>query len=281
MLTDEKDDFHGLSPSAWTAAAQALKDHGVVLLRGLVSPEQVSAIRARLHVHSSAIDKKRAGKEANTLVREFDSQPLYDEDPELDATVTSTFGRQHLSLRKRPIVEDVMPAQVGAMPLIWEHLCAANVSESLPYVSEVQLLLTEPCAVDQFWHVDNANHGLTVFIPLTPVPADIGPTLFLPGSHHLFDGSDFFGRVTRLFSSLLSSDGVAVGTMNAGDCLIYDSRIIHRGAANMRYDKCRVALVYRYDYQRPPGQTAMGTQLVSWTGSLLAALQRGYAALPT
>lgn len=34
---------------------------------------------------------------------------------------------------------------------------------------QVQLLVTDPCAIDQFWHVDNTAPGLTLFIPLTQV----------------------------------------------------------------------------------------------------------------
>eukprot|EP00435_Cladocopium_sp_Y103_P075387 s7_g57.t1 len=38
----------------------------------------------------------------------------------------------------------------------------------------------------RFWHVDNAASGVTLIVPLTPVPEDMGATLLLPGSHQLF-----------------------------------------------------------------------------------------------
>lgn len=94
-------------------------------------------------------------------------------------------------------------AQKGALPLVWEHLSrqrAAAGRQDWPYVSEVQLMVSEPCATDQsgllskgprvsrvrFWHVDNASSGLTLVVPLTAVPEDMGATLLLPGSHGLF-----------------------------------------------------------------------------------------------
>ena len=40
----------------------------------------------------------------------------------------------------------------------------------LPYLSEVQLAICDPLAEAQFWHKDNAAHGLTVLVPLTNMP---------------------------------------------------------------------------------------------------------------
>merc|ERR1719203_247581 len=126
------------------------------------------------------------------------------------------------------------------------------------YVSEVQILVSDPCAVDQFWHIDNTAPGVTVLLPLTPVPEEIGPTAFLPSSHLLFGkgpGSSpgLIGRCMAFASSMLTADGVPATSMNAGDALIYDSRLLHYGKANRLYDRTRVALVFRCDFMRPPG----------------------------
>lgn len=198
--------------------------------------------------------------------------------------VSSTLGRKHIYLRERALEEAVSFVQAGVMPLVWEHLIRAPAAAAgkKAYVSEVQLLVTDPCAADQYWHIDNRSHGLTLVVPLTTVPANLGASLFIPGSHHLFQTDQ--GRVTRwksFLSSVLGSDGPLVTPMLAGDALLYDSRCIHRGTVNRRYDRSSVALVFRYDYERPPGLGMFMAQFLSWSGNTLSVLHRFYSLLPT
>jgi len=279
-------EVHGLEPGEWERAAEALREHGVVLLRGLLPHDDVLAIRERLQVQVSALDWRRTRKGQMPPVRDFDPEGLLEEDPEL-TVVGSAPGRRHCILRRQVLEGPMRGAQAGAMPLVWQHLAAdanavsGGTEKRAPYVSEMQLLVTDPCAEDQFWHIDNRFRGLTLFIPITDVPADLGPDVFLPGSHHLFDESlGHFSRVRKFMSSFLASDGVSAGTMKAGDALVYDSRIIHRDAANTRYDRSRLALVFRYDFERPPGYGVLGTQLVAWSGKWLASLGGLYSSLP-
>lgn len=253
-----------------------------------MSPSQVVLLRRRLEMHVSALDarsqRRHGGNRDVGFIREYDTQPLQDADPDLQY-VMSSIGRKHFCLRGRLLEEVVCDVQAGALPLIWEHLTSASPastsSKRSAYVSEIQLVVTESGAVDRFWHIDNANPGLTLVVPLTPLPEDMGPNLFMPGSHHFFEQER--GRSDRLrscASSLLASNGAAVATMEAGDALLYDSRVIHRGTANRRYDRTGVALVFRYDFERPPGYGAMGTWAISWGGSALAGLMGFYAKLP-
>lgn len=275
-----------LQPQDWAPAADALDQHGAVLLRDLIPQAEVCKLRTRLHVLTSALDARarqndKAGRQAGPI-REYNANLLQEEDPELEFVVSS-IGRLHFYLRGRELEKAVRDVQAGALPLIWEHLSAGvpGAPTRQPYVSEVQLLISDPCASDQFWHMDNAARGLTLFVPLTPLPEELGPNLLLPGSHHLFDEElQLSGRLGKFFSSLLCSDGIAVAAMDSGDALLYDSRLVHRGAANRRYDRACVALVFRYDFDRPPGFGPVGTCLVSWTGTLLAGFQRFYSKLP-
>eukprot|EP00927_Polykrikos_kofoidii_P087094 TRINITY_DN9953_c0_g3_i1.p1 TRINITY_DN9953_c0_g3~~TRINITY_DN9953_c0_g3_i1.p1 ORF type:complete len:504 (-),score=98.24 TRINITY_DN9953_c0_g3_i1:245-1756(-) len=278
--------LRSLSVEDWEAAATALEAHGVVRLRQMVPVKLVEALRDLLGVQASVLDKRRADDQGLAPVRLYHTASVKELDPELEP-VTSSPGRRHYHLRGSKLEEAVRHLQAGAMPLVWEHLMrtasAVGVASggSLPYLSEVQLIVSEPCAADQFWHIDNKAGGITVFVPLTAVPEDMGPTHFLPGSHHFFEPQrSQLSRFGACAESLLSSEGVAIGAMQAGDALIYDSRIIHRGAANRRYDRTRMALIYRFDFERPPGIGALGTQFVAWTGGALAKLQRLYVALP-
>ena len=80
----------------------------------------------------------------------------------------------------------------------------------------------------QRWHKDGINenesdepHALTVFVPLQPLTAANGPTEFRLGSH----------RRRANDAKRLRQDGVAV-TCDAGDALLFDYRVDHRGLAN-------------------------------------------------
>jgi len=303
FLSDQEasPELRSLQPQDWASAAEALDHHGAVLLRDYIPQAEVCKLRTRLHVLESALDARarrnaKGGQQAGPI-REYNTDLLQEEDPELEFVV-STPGRRHFYLRGRQLEQAVREIQAGAMPLIWEHLSAGMPGPPArqPYVSEVQLLITDPCATDQFWHIDNSARGLTLFVPLTPLPEELGPNVFLPGTHHLFEeeftkwflansNTAAAGKrpdgAGKFISSLLGSDGLAVAAMESGDALLYDSRLVHRGAANRRYDRACVALVFRYDFERPPGFGPVGTFLVSWSGIFLAGFQRFYSKLPS
>mmetsp|Transcript_60494 Transcript_60494/g.128245 ORF Transcript_60494/g.128245 Transcript_60494/m.128245 type:complete len:486 (-) Transcript_60494:53-1510(-) len=271
------------------ACADALEANGVVLLGNILARPEVQALRDRFQLQISALDQKKTKDGSFPPVRTFIPEALEAEDPDL-VVVQSTTGRHHYILRGRPLEMAVSAAQAGAVPVLWTFLeraarAAGLPEDSRPYISEVQLLVSDPCAVDQFWHVDNTAPGLTLFIPLTEVPEDLGPTLFHPGSQWYYGqvpgSSSVFSRLSNFASSFLSSEGVMVGAMGAGDGLLYDSRIIHRGAINKRYDRTRVALVFRYDFKRPPGIGVVGSQVLSWAGNSLALFQSFYSKLPS
>lgn len=278
-----------LAPAESAKAVDAMSEHGFALLKSFLSRGRIDAMRETLQMKVSALDFSRSGKGKVPPVREYDMSWIQEKDEDLEPHM-STMGRRHLYLRDRFLEEVVRDVQAGLMPLVWDYLekaagaCGMRPGQR-PYLSEVQLLVTDPCAVGQFFHVDNVQPGITVMVPLTNVPAEIGPTCFLPGSHHLVGptpGQDpgFFSRLSAFTSSAFSTDGVTVGAMSAGDALIYDSRMLHYGAANKLYDRTRVALVFRYDFERPPGMGLVGAQLTSWAGNILGQVLKVYAALP-
>jgi hypothetical protein len=80
----------------------------------------------------------------------------------------------------------------------------------------------------QRWHKDGNHenesdepHALTVFVPLQPLTAANGPTEFRLGSH----------RRRADDAKRMRQDGVAV-MCDAGDALLFDYRVDHRGLAN-------------------------------------------------
>ena len=115
-------------------------------------------------------------------------------------------GRRHFLLRGTDFAEQVVvPLLAPIMPLCYRYFCE-NRPDASPgsllndgdnklrparlYLSECQLLVSDPGAVNQMWHCDNLNPGLTVILPLTEVDDELGPTHLLPGTH-LFPGCSF------------------------------------------------------------------------------------------
>lgn len=85
-----------------------------------------------------------------------------------------------------------------------------------------------PEAPHQHWHADGWQEGLfTVFVPLVDVTAAKGPTELRPGSHT---------KDVVLGGRLLHSGDPRVESarplLRAGEVLIFDFRVAHRGTAN-------------------------------------------------
>lgn len=82
-------------------------------------------------------------------------------------------------------------------------------------------------------------HCLSVFVPLIDLSLELGPTEFFPGSH-LHDPSRF-NEVMRG-----EAQGVAFDKAKAGDAIIFDYRIQHRGLANLTESSPRPLLYFTY-----------------------------------
>jgi hypothetical protein len=83
-------------------------------------------------------------------------------------------------------------------------------------LTQVQFLLAQPGSEHQIWHRDNIAPGLTLIIALKDVKGN-GPTELQLGSH--LDNFNIFN----------DHDEVLLGCLTAGDALLYDARMIHRG----------------------------------------------------
>lgn len=201
--------------------------------------------------------------------------------------------------------EEVVPLLAPVMPLVYRYF-AEHRPDALPgylfnggggtdegeappqpapapqnvrgFLSECQLLVTDPGAVPQIWHRDNRQPGLTVLMPLTDVDDEVGPTQLLPGTHHLVAGG-----AIRATAALQRSGGSASAVpLVPGDLLVYDARLLHRGLGNMSYNRCRVIFAMRFDYTDtpPPGATVLQTQAARLVGALLDCLGSFYTLLP-
>jgi hypothetical protein len=152
----------------------------------------------------------------------------------------------------------------------WVRAVRAALRDPTPEVS-ASLIMSAPGATDQAWHADGPHlsvlrpleawealhagdgrpgsppHGLCLFLPLIDVTPQRGCTQMWLGSHAwggLVEeapralGPDAMGPLARWGAVLWP-------TVPAGTGILYDYRLVHRGAANTEAERPVVQLVYR------------------------------------
>lgn len=237
------------------AATGALNRQGFVVIRRALTLEQLQEIQqATFSTSGSAAEGAAKMKEV---------------DPNIYCT-RPTYGRLHCLLRGSLIENSLIQMQRLFMPLIHSYLPtdpgapqrgAPLHPKTRVFVSEMQTVNADPLAHVQPWHRDNSHRGLTIFIPLVSIHPSNGPTELLPFSHTLCgdeEGSSTWFRwlrcLPRFMRQVLAGGDTVRIQLQAGDVLVYDSRLLHRGQANETWQP-RPSLVLRYDYEEtpPPG----------------------------
>ncbi|KAF4684365.1 hypothetical protein FOZ62_021893, partial [Perkinsus olseni] len=109
----------------------------------------------------------------------------------------------------------------------------------------MQMVVANPVAQGQFWHLDNGAGGLTVVVPLTLDDEMLGPLMVLPGSHHVAgkNATDWWWtRALKVFKGALTSsgpDGNTSITYDLGDAIIYSGKMIKRERGNRKYNRSK------------------------------------------
>eukprot|EP00933_Yihiella_yeosuensis_P048035 TRINITY_DN4403_c4_g1_i1.p1 TRINITY_DN4403_c4_g1~~TRINITY_DN4403_c4_g1_i1.p1 ORF type:complete len:488 (+),score=88.35 TRINITY_DN4403_c4_g1_i1:88-1551(+) len=291
-----------VQPAAWGGAATSpeavddtIKSWGAALLRGTLAPEDLAQLRCDFGlggVASSAgkrPDPPRRAAEVGMRMQQFDPNV---------AMGRYTYGRLHILLRGSPTYEPPAVAVHSALaPLVYHHFRDALASGDEVFLSEAQLIVSDPCAEVQRWHVDSVGGpGLTAFIPLTSVTLQRGPQQILPGTHALNDSQlSIRERLRQCLGSLCATHG-AVTTVsqgkssdaasaqlvwNAGDALVLDSRTLHRGLGNDSLGAPVPLLVVRYDLSSkpPPGCRRSWLLWMTRFGGMLESLFNFYSAV--
>jgi len=138
-------------------------------------------------------------------------------------------------------------------------------------LTDVQFLNAYPYSTNQIWHRDNKFKGLTAIVALQDIRQN-GPTELIVGSHAT--SFSLWNAIKQRESSLL------LGCINAGDTILYDARIFHRGRGNNMKEEDRPVLVLRWDNAKtpPPGMgmivTMANTYIGCWYYAVLSALQK-------
>ena len=200
-------------------------------------------------------------------------RPLIDDFAYSDAASRST-GRMEvrLPLAASPACGDPDACSLAhfASNAPWVRAVRAALRDPTPEVT-ASLIVSVPGATDQAWHADGPHlgalrpheawealhagdvrpgsppHGLCVFLPLVDVTPQRGCTQMWLGSHAwggLVEeapralGPDAGGPLARWGAVLWP-------TVPAGAGVMYDYRLVHRGAANSEAERPVVQLVYR------------------------------------
>jgi ectoine hydroxylase-related dioxygenase (phytanoyl-CoA dioxygenase family) len=142
------------------------------------------------------------------------------------------------------------------------------------------VVFSRPGSPAQQWHIDSPHesaedrpaHAVNVLLALADIPLAAGPTEVARGTHLLTNhlqrpwldrDSLLYQSATEVTPSILRQAGQggdaveqsAVQAMEAGDVLIFDDRILHRGLAN---DSQQERWVAYFSYLRPrPGLDAI------------------------
>jgi ectoine hydroxylase-related dioxygenase (phytanoyl-CoA dioxygenase family) len=115
---------------------------------------------------------------------------------------------------------------------------AARVLGGPPALASCSLVVSEPGAMDQAWHVDGPHqrvdkhlgcHVLNAFLPLVDVERNMGPTQFRPASHLL---TRDLARQFMLAWAAKQLRPVHAPLLKRGSALLFDYRVLHRGLAN-------------------------------------------------
>ncbi|CAE7547498.1 unnamed protein product [Symbiodinium natans] len=261
-------------------------EDGAILLSDAVPLEAVDALRHQLKIGPAP----RPVREVPT--REVLALTASTTPPQEPST-----GRRHFLLRGTVLAEEsLVPLLAPLMPLVLRFfeefrpdaapgrlLQGAIGAEERPprlFLSECQLLISDPGAVPQMWHRDNLMPGLTIVLPVSEVTSELGPTELLPGTQHLLRGA---GGLGSCFRSLGRAGGaLAPAPLRPGEALLFDARLLHRGLGNRSYSNCRVVVVMRLDMldTTPPGATVAQTTVARIFGKLLQGLSYAYGFLP-
>jgi hypothetical protein len=121
------------------------------------------------------------------------------------------------------------PPSLSSLAPFFSELFGGEDAEFFEYAA----LVSDSGSLSQRVHSDTTWQAAcpvyTVFIALQDVTSDMGPTIFIPGSHTQEQHQQF--RSSR--HQWLSEAGYVEGAVKRGDVVIMDSRTYHCGSANI------------------------------------------------
>ena len=215
------------------AAASAFETQGVLRVDGAISPqtaaELLNEINATLERELSRAGQRGSsrGLPSESFGNVYCKGNRYDLKLPLDGVAAKALKEAIDKLR--PFLEDVAGGERA-------KLC------------EFAALVSDPGSMRQPVHPDTNYRRdrcvLTSFVALQDVTADMGPTIFIPGSHTASAHLAFRDAGERGGPALAAPNRVA--TLSAGDATLFDSRLLHCGGGN-ESDRRRVLFYFSFE----------------------------------
>ncbi|KAF4691855.1 hypothetical protein FOZ63_004951 [Perkinsus olseni] len=308
-------------------ALELLKDDGFVRVSNLIDLDVIKSVRDKLHVKCPKVYQRGEEWEEMTT-QEVDTEDVEEGDEECFVVDSANGRRHYLIRRSQyealahgvlrgimPLIYRYMEAERSdtllakgsdapkdattplkdilpeVQPVIKDDGSGPDLIPSVAprlYISDMQMVVANPVAQGQFWHLDNGAGGLTVVVPLTLDDEMLGPLMVLPGSHHVAgkNATDWWWtRALKVFKGALTSsgpDGNTSITYDLGDAIIYSGKMIKRERGNRKYNRSKVYLVWRFDFTDtpPPGQNVFQTVWYDICGYFLDHLKKFYFWMP-
>ena len=235
---------------------------GVVVRRDAVCRDAVAACRASAEELAAEATRRATAKGADAG----------DASAGFHFADVSQRGPFRLDLRLGAALESP-PFDALDLSAIWPHVRTALGEDAV--LRRRGLVVGLPGAEDQKYHADAPRvppevwaehestaavqpaHSLVVFLPLSDLNEENGPTAFLPGSHQRWTSDALEAEADAPGSS--SAGAPAILDVDAGDAVIFDSRTQHAGGAN-RSQRTRPILYLVF--ARPWFDEAMHRRLV-------------------
>ena len=114
--------------------------------------------------------------------------------------------------------------------------------------NELACLISEPGSLQQPLHPDTPYTPrpplYAAFVALQDVDVEMGPTIYLPGTHTKEEHTAFYGgnldvgrdhtghRTNRINEDYIASKPVRLGLLSKGDVALYNQQVLHCGGAN-------------------------------------------------
>jgi hypothetical protein len=246
-------------------SAEQFATEGVALVRGLVPESMLGIInevmRARAAHVMAALGNAPIGIGSRNGYREV---------------VQRSPGRFDVPMHEQDLIPIWGPQGSIGSDVPWLGMVRAVLgADARP--SFCGVVFSRPGSPAQQWHIDSpheaaeqrAAHAVNVLVALADIPLAAGPTEVARGTHRLTNHLQrpWLDRDSLLYQSATEkvtpatllqpgqAEDAATQTvaqaMAAGDCLIFDDRILHRGLANASQQERWVAY---FSYLRPrPG----------------------------
>lgn len=219
--------------------AQELQTNGVVRIDGVLSKETAASLR-------DFVDAERVRADADVAAGRYDRASRF-------ADLVLLENRCDLLLPLHGPCIAALHELLGEGSVLGPLLTEVIGDEGM--LQEIACLISEPGAKQQPLHPDTPYTPIpplyACFVALQDVSIEMGPTLFLPGTHtaeahtafysgDLARGRDTSGlRAPPVPEEFLKSRPVKLSLLKAGDCALYNQQVLHCGSANESPDRVR------------------------------------------